>query len=295
MSNEPNMTLLNSLFSMTLSVSDRDTPDFRRVIDNVVRSGCLRSSLDPDLGPIGVYRTETLTHLFELALYIASKDRVRAELTYAKLLQTANLPASKYVDDELSTIDGDDGDSYDDMPPLVPFTETYTIPVTAPAPATATAQTAPIELVISEVANDGPGDTLFENITKGTKLKVEEEEAVEDEDDLAEEAAEDEEAGDDVAEDEVEEEEAAEDDVADDEVAEDDVAEDDVEEEEAAEDEVEEEEEVVELDLEPVRIKKIIYWKDVNSGDIYESLPDDEVGDKVGQYVDGKPVFETRL
>ena len=295
MSNETNMTLLNSLFSMTLSVSDRDTPDFRRVIDNVVRSGCLRSSLDPDLGPIGVYRTETLTHLFELALYIASKDRVRAELTYAKLLQTANLPASKYVDDELSTIDGDDGDSYDDMPPLVPFTETYTIPVTAPAPATATAQTAPIELVISEVANDGPGDTLFENITKGTKLKVEEEEAVEDEDDLAEEAAEDEEAGDDVAEDEVEEEEAAEDDVADDEVAEDDVAEDDVEEEEAAEDEVEEEEEVVELDLEPVRIKKIIYWKDVNSGDIYESLPDDEVGDKVGQYVDGKPVFETRL
>ena len=185
MSNETNMTLLNSLFSMTLSVSDRDTPDFRRVIDNVVRSGCLRSSLDPDLGPIGVYRTETLTHLFELALYIASKDRVRAELTYAKLLQTANLPASKYVDDELSTIDGDDGDSYDDMPPLVPFTETYTIPVTAPAPAPApaTAQTAPIELVISEVANDGPGDTLFENITKGTKLNVEEEEeeAVEEE------------------------------------------------------------------------------------------------------------------
>ena len=280
MSNETNMTLLNSLFSMTLSVSDRDTPDFRRVIDNVVRSGCLRSSLDPDLGPIGVYRTETLTHLFELALYIASKDRVRAELTYAKLLQTANLPASKYVDDELSTIDGDDGDSYDDMPPLVPFTETYTIPVTAPAPATATAQTAPIELVISEVANDGPGDTLFENITKGTKLKVEEEEAVEDEE------AEDE---DDVAE-----EAEDEDDVAE-EAAEDEEAEDEVDEDEVEEDEVEEEEEVVELDLEPVRIKKIIYWKDVNSGDIYESLPDDEVGDKVGQYVDGKPVFETRL
>ena len=69
-----------------------------------------------------------------------------------------------------------------------------------------------------------------------------------------------------------------------------------VEEEGAEEAEVEEEEEeVVELDLEPVRIKKIIYWKDINSGDIYESLPDDEVGEKVGQYVDGKPVFETRL
>ena len=243
MNSETNMELLNSLFSLTLSVSDRDTPDFRRVIDNVVRSGCLRSSVDPALGPIGVYRTETLTHLFELALYIASKDRVRAELAYAKLLHTASAPVSKYVDDDLSTIEGDDGDSFNDMPPLVPFTETYTVP--APAP---------IELVISEVANDGPGDTLFENITKGTQLKVEEEAAAADDD---------------------EEEEAVED--------------------EGEEEQVEEEEEVLELDLEPVRIKKVIYWKDINSGDIYESLPDDEVGEKVGQYVDGKPVFETRL
>ena len=258
------MELLNSLFSLTLSVSDRDTPDFRRVIDNVVRSGCLRSSVDPALGPIGVYRTETLTHLFELALYISSKDRVRAELAYAKLLQTANVPSSKYVDDDLSTIEGDDGDSLDDMPPLVPFTETYTVPATAP-----------IELVISEVANDGPGDTLFENITKGTKLNVEEEE----EEAVEEEAVEEEEEAV-----ENEEEEAA------------DVEEaEDVEEDEGEEAPADEEEEVVELDLEPVRIKKVIYWKDVNSGDIYESLPDDEVGDKVGQYVDGKPVFETRL
>lgn len=58
--------------------------------------------------------------------------------------------------------------------------------------------------------------------------------------------------------------------------------------EEAEEEEVEE----VELELEPVRIKKVIYWKDSNSGDIYACLPDDEVGDKVGQYVDGKPVFD---
>jgi len=55
--------------------------------------------------------------------------------------------------------------------------------------------------------------------------------------------------------------------------------------------EVEAEEEV-DLELEPVRIKKVMYWKDVNSGDIYTYLPEDEgVGDKVGTYVDGKPVF----
>jgi hypothetical protein len=57
-----------------------------------------------------------------------------------------------------------------------------------------------------------------------------------------------------------------------------------------------EEEEVpadeVELDLEPVRIRKVIYWKDKESGDLYQYLPDDEVGDKVGSYVNGVPVFE---
>ena len=60
--------------------------------------------------------------------------------------------------------------------------------------------------------------------------------------------------------------------------------------------EEEEEEEApadeVELDLEPVRIRKVIYWKDKESGDLYQYLPDDEVGDKVGSYVNGVPVFE---
>ena len=61
---------------------------------------------------------------------------------------------------------------------------------------------------------------------------------------------------------------------------------DEAEEEEAAD------EEEVELDLEPVRIRKVIYWKDKESGDLYQYLPDDEVGDKVGSYVNGVPVFE---
>ena len=51
------------------------------------------------------------------------------------------------------------------------------------------------------------------------------------------------------------------------------------------------EEETVELNLEPVRIKKVIYWKDADSGDLYAYLPDDQVGDKVGAYVNGKPVL----
>ena len=52
----------------------------------------------------------------------------------------------------------------------------------------------------------------------------------------------------------------------------------------------EEEEEA--LEVEPVRIRKIIYWKDINTGYIYTYLPDDEVGEKVGAYVGGKPEFD---
>jgi hypothetical protein len=50
-------------------------------------------------------------------------------------------------------------------------------------------------------------------------------------------------------------------------------------------------EEEVALNLEPVRIRKIIYWKDVDSGDLYQYLPDDEVGEKVGGYINGIPVI----
>jgi len=54
----------------------------------------------------------------------------------------------------------------------------------------------------------------------------------------------------------------------------------------------EEEEQEQELELVPVRIKKVTYWKDEPTGDIYQYLADDECGDKVGTYVDGKPVFD---
>lgn len=66
-------------------------------------------------------------------------------------------------------------------------------------------------------------------------------------------------------------------------------------EEEEKEAEAEEEEEEVEeeeLPLESVRIKKVFYWKNTDNGDIYKCLPDGELGEKVGKYVDDKPVFD---
>jgi hypothetical protein len=51
------------------------------------------------------------------------------------------------------------------------------------------------------------------------------------------------------------------------------------------ESEVQPEEEEIELNLEPVRIKKILYWKDSDNGDLYTYLPNDEVGDKIGALI----------
>ena len=68
--------------------------------------------------------------------------------------------------------------------------------------------------------------------------------------------------------------------------------EEDEEEEEEEEGEEEEEEEEEELPLESVRIKKVFYWKNTDNGDIYKCLPDGELGEKVGRYVDDKPVFD---
>lgn len=43
--------------------------------------------------------------------------------------------------------------------------------------------------------------------------------------------------------------------------------------------------------LEVVRIKKVLYWKDSETGDLYVYMPEDEVGDKIGRVVDGKAVM----
>jgi len=79
--------------------------------------------------------------------------------------------------------------------------------------------------------------------------------------------------------------------VEDDEVEEEAEEEEEEEVEEEAEEEEEVEEEEEELQLVPVRIKKVTYWKDELTEDIYQYLPNDECGHKVGTYIDGKPVF----
>jgi len=71
-----------------------------------------------------------------------------------------------------------------------------------------------------------------------------------------------------------------------------DEVEEEVGEEKEEEDAEEEEEEVEDLPLESVRIKKVFYWKNTDNGDIYKCLPDGELGEKVGRYVDDKPVFD---
>lgn len=68
-------------------------------------------------------------------------------------------------------------------------------------------------------------------------------------------------------------------------------AEDDEEQEEEEDEEEQEDVEEEELQLIPVRIKKVTYWKDELTGDIYQYLPNDECGHKVGTYIDDKPVF----
>ena len=63
-----------------------------------------------------------------------------------------------------------------------------------------------------------------------------------------------------------------------------------VEEEDAEGEDAEEEAEGEEgLEVETIKINKIYYWKDVNSDDVYTCVPpDDDVGDKVGTYKNGK-------
>jgi hypothetical protein len=174
----------------------------------------------------------------------------------------ATLAYSNILDSTLYANDDFD----DDMPPLIPIAKPESN----------------INLVISEIeqmplssfSNAGPPNA--DNYDDEASVEQEQEQEQEQEHSQ-------EETGEEVEEDEGEEDEGEEDE-----------GEEEEGEEEEGEEEVEEaeEEDEEELELEPVRIKKVIYWKDSKSGDIYVCLPEDEVGDKVGRYVDGKPVFD---
>jgi len=181
----------------------------------------------------------------------------------------------------------DDSDIFDDLPALIPISR---LPTAASASAS-TVDDGNVDLVISEescvsAATAVPALTktvqAVQTIVMNVCTPAEEEAAAEEEEEQ--EAAEEEEEQEAAAE---EEQEAA---AADEEEQE---AAADEEEQEADEEEEQEaaEEEEQELDLVPVRIKKVTYWKDELTGDIYQYIADDECGDKVGTYVDGKPVF----
>jgi len=221
-----------------------------------------------------------LVNVFRLSLAVAEKRSYDAVEAYSNIVDGA------FTDD----------DDYDDLPPLVPLTETK-------------GSSPDIDLVISEMPSEIMKDDSF--VTKrfgvgasnylgqqrfaadfdsGLNDCVASVSDQEDEESDADEEVDEEEA---TANAEEEEEEEAEE-TAD--------AEDDEEELEATATATAtatadatadaEEVEAVELEVDIVRIKKVLYWKDVNSGDIYSCLPDDEVGEKVGRYIDGKPVFD---
>ena len=225
--------------------------------------------------PLSTKETKALLiNIFRLSMAVAEKRTGDAIDAYSKIVDTA--VTDSFVNDSF----GNDAFDDDEMPELIPFVQAThdDIPQLIPVYKT---DSPDIDLIISEIKTAVPtleSTTVFGESGKTTSsaplpsvFNCDEDNIAIDEDfDVDASAADEESADEESASDEEEEEE---------------------EEEEEVEEEEEAEEEAVELDLEPVRIKKVIYWKDVNSGDIYTSLPNDEVGDKVGSYVDGKPVF----
>jgi flagellar biosynthesis GTPase FlhF len=239
---------------------------------------------------------ELLVQVFRVAVASAAGKIDEAVEAFRRFVYT-----EKGVDDNISVISGTP-DDYTELPSLVPVTQPpefwhqfmkSSMAAAPPAPAeddnempplislatlsavsAGAQQTQHIDLVISETEQE---PAQIPQRTPSVSSSVGENEVGDEE----------EEADDEAEEEEVDEEEEAEEEEAEEEEAEEAEATDA---EEEAEEEAEAEE--VELNLEPVRIKKVIYWKDTDSGDLYAYLPDDEVGDKVGSYVDGKPVFD---
>uniref|UniRef100_A0A6C0DS01 Uncharacterized protein n=1 Tax=viral metagenome TaxID=1070528 RepID=A0A6C0DS01_9ZZZZ len=183
------------------------------------------------------------------------------------------------------------GLDHDDMPPLIPLSSPVEpIYVHTKLPTAVEPQTQHIDLVITETEQPAPVPAATDKFELGddendVEVEVSDDEAGDgDDDDEADASGED--ADDDEAD-------ASGEDADDDEGdADDDEPEAEAEAEAEAEGEAEAEAEADEVEeLDPVRIKKVLYWKGRDSGDLYAYLPDDEIGDKVGAYVDGKAVF----
>jgi hypothetical protein len=217
-----------------------------------------------------------LKEVFRLVIALNKDDQTQALSAFSSILDTALVETDEYADMPPLVAEVKRGGEYS-MPDLESVNEHVASAnwklSTAHASSTSPAED-DVRLIITETEQPKEELSVIDPDEGVEAIALNDDgEPEEEEEDAAEEEEE-------------EEEEVAEEDVAEEEVAEEEVAEEEVAEEEVAE------EEAVELDLEPVRIRKVIYWKDAATGDLYQYLPDDEVGDKVGSYVNGVPQFE---
>ena len=222
---------------------------------------------------------ELLVKIFRLTLATAERRPEDAVTAFSDILDSAiecpavECPAVECCNN-ISEISHHDS-MYDDMPALVPIQRSF-------APSFNPFTDDEVKLVISEEPVAAKPLSVDYNVADGTRVVYASAAAVETQEEEAAAAADEEQEEEAAAADE-EQEEAAEEEEEEEEAA------DEEQEEEAGEEQ--EEDAGEELQLVPVRIKKVTYWKDELTGDIYQYLPDDECGDKVGTYVDGKPVF----
>ena len=206
-----------------------------------------------------------LTNVFKIALTAQHRpeEAVRAFSTVLDELmkdERAGDVLANAVD--LSSISGDSAtsDVVDVEPP---------VPANSPAGPTVKCESN-IELKVEEAPNAVPSTIVLAEEDRLSTNQLEEHTDAE---------AEDECVSDDQAAAEVEDDESADDDSADAEAAD-------------VEDADEDDSDSYLERLEVVRIRKVLYWKDTETGDLYAYMPEDEVGDKVGKIVDGKAVFD---
>ena len=246
--------------------------------------------------PFTTNERELLLGIFRLTMAVsahrvddASREFSNLLTTYEEQIRNLTTVEPHCNDDQISTIS--DCSTHASMPSLVRiYNPTQTPSVTDSVGFKPPTE---VELIITEpvsVQVEVPKRVTRENAVIESQEQEQEQEQSQAESAEEEEEVEAEEEEEEVEEEEVEEEEVEEEEVEAEEVEAEKVKKEEVEEEEVEEEEVEEEG-GEELELVPVRIKKVTYWKDEKSGDIYEYLPGDDWGEKVGTYVDGKPTF----
>jgi len=226
-----------------------------------------------------------LKEVFRLVIALNKDDQTQALSAFSSILDTALVETDEYADMP-PLVAAVKKEARYDMPDLESVNEHVT-PANWKLPTASAQPDDDVRLIITETEQPKEELSVIDPDDEGVEAVALNDDGIPEEEEAGVEAValnddgipEEEEAGEEPG----EEEEAEEEEEAGEEEAE-------AGEEEDVEEDVEEE--AVELDLEPVRIRKVIYWKDAATGDLYQYLPDDEVGDKVGSYVNGVPMFE---